>query len=126
MNEKTYSIQQVSDITGLSKQVIRKWEDRYQIIHPQRLDNGYRMYTEQEVQTLIQLTAFTNSGMTIKQAIDHYIQLKNSPEVNPVTHFRKALIQAGTEGNELEILHLLESGNYLGYSPVALPFRAME
>lgn len=35
----TYSIQQVAEMTGLSKQAIRKWEDRYGIIIPQRLDN---------------------------------------------------------------------------------------
>ncbi|AWE08995.1 transcriptional regulator [Lysinibacillus sp. 2017] len=108
MNPTSYSIQQVAEITGLSKQVIRKWEDRYQIIQPRRLDNGYRMYSEDEVQTLIGLTSLTNSGMTIKQAIEHYSKLKNSLEVNPVIHSRNALIQAGTEGNEQEILHLLE------------------
>ncbi len=108
MNPTSYSIQQVSEITGLSKQVIRKWEDRYQIIQPQRLENGYRMYGEDEVQTLIQLTSLTNSGMTIKQAIEHYTKQKSSPEANPTVHFKSALIQAGTEGNEREILHLLE------------------
>ena len=33
-----YNITQVSEITGLSKQVIRKWEERYQIVEPMRLD----------------------------------------------------------------------------------------
>lgn len=108
MNPTSYSIQQVAEITGLSKQVIRKWEDRYQIIQPRRLDNGYRMYSEDEVQTLIRLTSLTNSGMTIKQAIEHFTKQKNSPEVNSITHSRNALLQAGTEGNEQEILHLLE------------------
>ena len=53
MNKKlTYSIQQVAEMTGLSKQVIRKWEDRYGIITPQRLDNGYRIYSPEEVALL--------------------------------------------------------------------------
>ena len=110
--KKTYSIQQVSDITNLSKQLIRKWEDRYQIIQPERLDNGYRVYSEDEVQTLILLKNHINNGMTIKQAVDHYLKYKDAPEVNPITFFHKALIKAGTEGDEHEILHLLEQAHH--------------
>ena len=113
MNSPAYSIQQVADMTGLSKQVIRKWEDRYHIIQPQRLDNGYRIYSEDEVNLLKQLASFTNSGMTIKQAIDTYVaQNSSKEEENPVFHFRKALIQAGTIGNEQQILNLLEQAHH--------------
>ena len=113
MNSSSYSIQQVAEITGLSKQVIRKWEDRYHIIQPQRLDNGYRIYSEEEVNLLKQLASFTNSGMTIKQAIDFHIKQKGSTGVeNPVSRFRKSLIQAGTAGNEQQILHLLEQAHH--------------
>lgn len=113
MNSPSYSIQQVADMTGLSKQVIRKWEDRYHIIQPQRLDNGYRRYSEDEVNILKQLASLTNSGMTIKQAIDTY-KKHNSPkeEENPVFHYRKALIQSGTIGNEQQILNLLEQAHH--------------
>ena len=48
----TYTIQQVAEMTGLSKQVIRKWEDRYSIIQPERLENGYRIYSSEEVALL--------------------------------------------------------------------------
>ena len=65
----TYSIQQVADLTGLSKQVIRKWEERYNIITPQRLDNGYRIYTTQEILTLKRIQLLISQGMTVKQAI---------------------------------------------------------
>ena len=113
MNSPAYSIQQVADMTGLSKQVIRKWEDRYHIIQPQRLDNGYRIYSEEEVNLLKQLASFTNSGMTIKQAIDTYVtQNSSKEEENPFFHFRKALIQAGTIGNEQQILNLLEQAHH--------------
>jgi MerR family transcriptional regulator, light-induced transcriptional regulator len=113
MNSSSYSIQQVAEITGLSKQVIRKWEDRYHIIQPQRLDNGYRIYNEDEVNILKQLATYTNSGMTVKQAIDFYTQQNGSIEnINPVIHFKKGLIQAGTTGNEQQILHLLEQAHH--------------
>lgn len=112
MKPTTYSIQQVSEITGLSKQVIRKWEDRYHIIQPQRLDNGYRIYTDNEIKILQQLIKLTNTGMTIKQAINNYLEQRTSSQINPIFQFREALIQAGTNANEHEILHILEQAHH--------------
>jgi DNA-binding transcriptional MerR regulator len=67
-NSVTYSIQQVSEITGLSKQVIRKWEERYQIVQPQRLENRYRVYSESDINTILKIKALVEKGHTIKQA----------------------------------------------------------
>ncbi|WP_066298433.1 MerR family transcriptional regulator [Bacillus sp. FJAT-29937] len=64
----TYSIQQVSNITGLSKQVIRKWEERYGIVNPNRLDNGYRIYSSKEVNTILYVKSLVENGHTVKQA----------------------------------------------------------
>ena len=63
-----YYIQQVADITGISKQVIRKWEERYQLIQPTRLDNGYRIYSDKDINTLLTVKALAEQGHTIKQA----------------------------------------------------------
>ena len=56
----TYTIQQVAEMTGLSKQVIRKWEDRYSIIQPERLENGYRIYSREEVALLKKVVQYSN------------------------------------------------------------------
>jgi MerR family transcriptional regulator, light-induced transcriptional regulator len=72
-----YNIQQAADITGISKQLIRKWEERYEIIQPQRLDNGYRIYTEREISTLLTVKALTEQGYSVKQAV---VMLKNKQE----------------------------------------------
>ncbi|NKE04012.1 MerR family transcriptional regulator [Mesobacillus selenatarsenatis] len=63
-----YFIQQVSEITGLSKLVIRKWEERYQIVIPKRLDNGYRVYTEADVNKILSVKNLTDQGYSVKQA----------------------------------------------------------
>lgn len=112
LSAATYSIQQVSEITGLSKQIIRKWENRYKIIRPKRLDNGYRIYSEEEVQTLKQLVHLTSSGMTIKQAVEQYLTQIKTTQSNPVIYFREALVHAGKEANEQQILHLLEQAHH--------------
>ena len=119
MNRKlTYSIQQVAEMTGLSKQVIRKWEDRYGIITPQRLDNGYRIYSEEEVALLKKVIKLTEAGHSVKQAAI----LVQQPEENtdkPQTlndqtnHFLFALEEAGTVTDDKKIMHLLEQAHHL-------------
>lgn len=66
----TYFIQQVSDMTGLSKQVIRKWEERYNVVKPKRLENGYRIYSKSDVNFLISVKNLSEQGYSIKQAVD--------------------------------------------------------
>jgi MerR family transcriptional regulator, light-induced transcriptional regulator len=74
----TYSIQQVSEITGLSKQVVRKWEERYQIVNPERLENGYRIYSETDINTILKVKGLVEQGHTVKQAA-YLVQKGGSP-----------------------------------------------
>ena len=76
-----FTIQQVADITGLSKQVIRKWEERYDIIKPKRMENGYRIYSKQDVQTLIKTKLLSEQGHTLKQAAVMVKEMEESPEI---------------------------------------------
>jgi DNA-binding transcriptional MerR regulator len=46
---QTYRIKSVASITGLSAYVIRKWEKRYHLLHPQRGPNDYRLFTEDDI-----------------------------------------------------------------------------
>jgi MerR family transcriptional regulator, light-induced transcriptional regulator len=75
-SNQIYNIQQVSNITGLSKQVIRKWEERYQVIQPQRLDNGYRIYSANELNILLKMKSLIEMGQTAKQAVMYIKQNK--------------------------------------------------
>jgi MerR family transcriptional regulator, light-induced transcriptional regulator len=79
----SFSIQQVSDLTGISKQLIRKWEERYRIVEPKRLDNGYRNYTEQDVKKLFTIKTLLEKGHSVKQAVELLKQEINEHE-NPL------------------------------------------
>jgi methanogenic corrinoid protein MtbC1 len=50
--EKTYEIKQVAELTGLGPSRLRAWERRYKAVRPERLANGYRVYTGQQVALL--------------------------------------------------------------------------
>ncbi|MFF5994122.1 MerR family transcriptional regulator [Lysinibacillus sp. KU-BSD001] len=120
MNKKrTYSIQQVAEMTGLSKQVIRKWEDRYGIITPERLDNGYRIYTEAEVARLQQIIVLTEAGHSVKQAAmlvqqeeEEQVEQPKAP-TDQVKYFLFALEEAGKLADDKKILHLLEQAHHV-------------
>ena len=120
MNQKlTYSIQQVAEMTGLSKQVIRKWEDRYSIITPQRLDNGYRIYTTEEVTLLKKIIKLTEAGHSVKQAASIVQQQPVESTENPQTltdqtnYFLLALEESGIVADDKQIMHLLEQAHHL-------------
>ena len=120
MNRKlTYSIQQVAEMTGLSKQVIRKWEDRYGIITPQRLDNGYRIYSQEEVALLKKIIKLTEAGHSVKQAATLVQQQPEESIESPETHtdqtnyFLLALEEAGGIADDKKIMHLLEQAHHL-------------
>ena len=120
MNKKlTYSIQQVAEMTGLSKQVIRKWEDRYGIITPQRLDNGYRIYSSEEVALLKKIIKLTEAGRSVKQAASIVQQQPEESTENPQTltdqtnHFLLALEESGIVADDKQIIHLLEQAHHL-------------
>ncbi|MCM3744771.1 MerR family transcriptional regulator [Sporosarcina luteola] len=100
-----YYIQQVADMTGLSKQVIRKWEERYSIVHPERLENGYRVYSDKDINLLLQVKVLSEQGTPIRQAV----QMVESDKRDAVLSSKEPLAQQGLLNNF--VLQLLEKGN---------------
>ncbi len=62
-------IKQVASATGLSEQIIRKWEQRYGAVKPERLENGYRVYSQLDVQRLLQIKSLVDQGYPVSQAV---------------------------------------------------------
>lgn len=60
-----YGIKRLSEMTGLSRHVLRKWEQRYNLLSPQRAKNGYRVYAPEESQLLFFLKHRLNTGASI-------------------------------------------------------------
>jgi MerR family transcriptional regulator, light-induced transcriptional regulator len=101
-----FTIQQVADITGLSKQVIRKWEERYGIIKPERMENGYRIYSKKDVQTLIKTKSLSEQGHTLKQAA---FLVQDMEEVPKISIVEENPVHRDEQLNEY-VLQLLEKG----------------
>ena len=74
MNEKTidssearHPIQVVSRRTGLSNDVIRVWERRYEVVSPQRQETGRRLYSDADIERLSLLQRATSAGRRISE-----------------------------------------------------------
>ena len=55
--------------TGAPAPTLRAWERRYGILTPRRGENGYRLYSERDMATIIWLRERVENGLTISQAI---------------------------------------------------------
>jgi hypothetical protein len=57
-------------LTGLTAPVIRMWENRYGWPSPRRLDNGYRIYSEDQIEDLKLAGALVKAGTPVSQLVD--------------------------------------------------------
>src|SRR5438552_2057168 len=66
-DQPTYNIKAVCKRTGLTLATLRAWERRYGVPSPGRTENGYRLYSEQDVAILFWLKQQTENGGNIGQ-----------------------------------------------------------
>lgn len=66
----TYQIRTVSEITGIPRNTLIAWERRYQIVTPNRHTNGYRDYSEGDLNTLLRVRGAIESGLKISEAVN--------------------------------------------------------
>ncbi|MET3574395.1 MerR family transcriptional regulator [Bhargavaea ullalensis] len=131
---KRYYVKEVASITGLSAQVIRKWEDRYGIVRPERLDNGYRVYSEADIAKLMRAKSLQLEGhslLKVAKLLEGSAETDSGeqsviPSEKKVGHTAK-LLEAGSRCDEGELsLILRHAYNELGLrsflDDVVIPF----
>jgi len=62
---RSYEIQEVAELTGLSTARLRAWERRYSVVRPERQPNGYRAYTAMQVALLRAFAKLVAEGARI-------------------------------------------------------------
>lgn len=110
----TYTIKQVADQTGMSRQVLRKWEERYDIVVPQRLDNGYRIYNDEDIALFLLMKRYAEEGFALSQAADLAKSQKNTsmPSTSEDTYLEdtlRELLKHGKNCDELELNFSLQA-----------------
>jgi DNA-binding transcriptional MerR regulator len=61
----SYEIHEVAELTGLAPARLRAWERRYELVRPQRMSNGYRAYTADQVTLLRAFARLIEAGERI-------------------------------------------------------------
>lgn len=61
-----YSVKQASELTGLTLNQVRLWERRYKLVAPQRAANGYRLYSQEDLDILRFARQETEKGVSIQ------------------------------------------------------------
>src|SRR5690606_35738340 len=65
----TYRIRTVAEMTGIPRNTLIAWERRYGFIHPSRHENGYRSYSDEDVEKLRRIQNALHAGLKISEAV---------------------------------------------------------
>lgn len=66
-DKKRHPIQVVVRRTGLTADVLRVWEKRYEVVEPGRSKGGHRLYSDDDVERLLLLNRVTSAGRRISR-----------------------------------------------------------
>ncbi len=124
-----YNIKAVSHLVGLLPVTIRAWERRYGLPHPNRGEQGYRLYSEYDIRTLRWLKAQNETGLSIARAVNYLKELRANgtdpvaeplyqPQVLPrgnsaspsLTHLADQLLDALQHFDEPTALEIMRRG----------------
>lgn len=64
-----YRIKTVSELTGVPRNTLLAWERRHSVVSPSRRANGYREYSQADVDRLLAVKALVDSGLKVGEAI---------------------------------------------------------
>ncbi|MDE3211783.1 MAG: MerR family transcriptional regulator, partial [Bacteroidota bacterium] len=62
-----YSIKDLENLSGIKAHTIRVWEQRYSFIKPKRTHTNIRLYTSQELKTILNVSVLSKYGYRISQ-----------------------------------------------------------
>ena len=64
-----YTIAQVADILGISKETLRRWDKNGTLVPQRQCDNNYRLYTKQQLEHFEEAQLLFNSNWQEEAAI---------------------------------------------------------
>lgn len=69
-----YTVGRTAELTGVPRETLRKWEQRYGVVDPVRTEGNYRLYDDESVRRLSVMRDLVDSGWSPKEAARHVLQ----------------------------------------------------
>jgi DNA-binding transcriptional MerR regulator len=63
----TYSIKDLENLTGIRAHTIRIWEQRYNLLNPERTPTNIRIYSDKDLRKLLSVALLNNNGLKISK-----------------------------------------------------------
>ncbi len=122
-----YKMRSVVRQTGFSPALLRAWEQRYNLLEPERTDSGHRLYSERDVEILRavknQLAAGRSIGEIARQGVDALITTKVSEATRVPADARDltdALVAGAVELDSAKIERALDRAFMLVSPPLVI------
>ena len=75
-----HRIQHVCKLTGIPRNTLISWERRYDFLTPQRASNGYRYYSDDDIELLRHVKALLSNGLRIGDVARRLRENRQRPE----------------------------------------------
>ena len=128
-----YSIRELEVLTGVKAHTIRIWEQRYNILAPNRTDTNIRFYTEEDLKHLLNVSLLNKNGykiskiskMSEKDVREKVMDFseKNFEFINQIDALTVAMIEFNEDGFEkLLATNILRIGFEETFINIIFPF----
>lgn len=67
MKGSAYSIKDLEHLTGIKAHTIRIWEQRYNLLNPERTDTNIRLYSDDDLKKILNINMLYTSGIKISK-----------------------------------------------------------
>jgi MerR family transcriptional regulator, light-induced transcriptional regulator len=94
-----YSIKDLERLTGIKAHTLRIWEQRYEILHPERTDTNIRYYNNEDLRRILNISLLNNNGYKISA-------IAKLTEVDISNEAEKFLNNYNKESDQIENLML--------------------
>lgn len=69
-----YTVGRAAELTGVPSGTLRKWEQRYGVVVPQRTAGNYRLYDDEAVRRLVVMRSLVDAGWSAMEAARHVVE----------------------------------------------------
>ncbi|WP_175539537.1 MerR family transcriptional regulator [Nocardioides exalbidus] len=69
-----YTVSRAAQLTGVPSGTLRKWEQRYGVVVPQRTSGNYRLYDDEAVRRLVVMRSLVDAGWSAQEAARRVVE----------------------------------------------------